>query len=468
MNVIKSLTLSLSLAVVLTQGLHAQQNSTTQLSLKQAQEYALKNSPLIKNANIDLESAKKKIWETTAIGLPQINGKVAGSYMLQIPSKVEEFASLGSLETWMYYSDQALHNYESTNPAFGHIANPGTPATVTDNQMKWGLTLDITVSQILFSGSYIVGLQTAKTFKSLSEISITKSENDLIEAVTNAYFICVIAQENKHVIDSIYQTTDTILKEITEIQKEGLMEETDVDQMQLTLTNIQNTKEMIDRQCEVALNLLKYQMGMELTNQIELKDNTDQLIGQLNAEVLVQKNLNVNTQIDYRMLEIQEKMAILNVKYQKSTFLPDVVAFYDHQENFNPNSFTFSPPNVLGLSVNIPIFGSGQKLARVSQANLGLEKIKNGKTQLSIGLQTQFSDARSSFITSMNKYQTNKQARDLAYKIYSRSLIKYKEGLITSLELAQAQNQYLQAQTNYYTAIMEMSTSYTKLEKLLK
>ena len=468
MNVIKSFTLSLSLAVVLTQGLHAQQNSTTQLSLKQAQDYALKNSQIIKNVKIDLESAKQKIWETTAIGLPQINGKVAGSYMLQIPAKVEEFASLGSLETWMYNADQALKGLAPANQNFGYIPNPGTPATVTDNQMKWGLTLDITVSQLLFSGTYIIGIQAFKAFKQFSEVNITKSENDLLESVSNAYFLCVIAQENKMVIDSIYQTTGNILKEITEIQKEGIMEETDVDQMQLTLTNIQNTKEMIDRQCEVALNLLKFQMGMDLKEQILLKDKTDDLIGQLKVDVLIQQTLNVENQIDYRLLTLEEKRASLNVKYQKSFFLPEVAAFYDHQENFNPNSFTFSPPNVLGLSVNIPIFGSGQKLSRVSQANLDLEKIKNGKTQLSIGLQTQFSDARSSFITSMNKYQANKQARDLAYKIYTRSLVKYKEGLMTSLELAQAQSQYLQAQTNYYSSIIDMSSSYSKLEKLLK
>ncbi len=463
------LTLLLSLFVLLTQGLQAQKNSSTQLSLKQAQEYALKNSPLIKNATIDLETAKQKIWETTSIGLPQINGKVAGSYMLALPDKIKEFSSLNSLGLWMYNADQALKGLvPSSNQNFGRVPNPGPTTTVSDADQKWGLTLDITVSQLLFSGSYLVGLQASRTFKQLSEVAITKSENDLMEAVTNAYFICVIAQENKMVIDSIYLTTSKILNEIKEIQKEGLMEETDVDQMQLTLTNIQNTKEMIDRQCEVALNLLKYQMGMDLKDQIELKDNTDQLIGQLNAEVLVQKNLNLNNQVDYRMLEVQEKMAILNVKLQKSTFLPDVAAFYNHQENFNKNSFSFTPPNVLGLSVNIPIFGSGQKFSRINQANLSVEKIKNGKQQLSMGLQTQFSDARSSFITSMNKYQTNKQARDLAYKIYSRSLIKYKEGILTSLELAQAQSQYLQAQTNYYSSIIEMSSSYSKLEKLLK
>jgi outer membrane protein TolC len=122
----------------------------------------------------------------------------------------------------------------------------------------------------------------------------------------------------------------------------------------------------------------------------------------------------------------------------------------------------------LGLTVNIPIFGSGQKLAKVKQANLELEKIRNGKQLLSMGLQTQFSDSQSSFITSMNKYKTNKMSRDLAYRIYDKSIIKYKEGIISSLELTQAQNQYLQAQSNYFTSIIEMSAAYSKLEKLIK
>ncbi|MFZ4414307.1 MAG: TolC family protein, partial [Bacteroidales bacterium] len=149
-------------------------------------------------------------------------------------------------------------------------------------------------------------------------------------------------------------------------------------------------------------------------------------------------------------------------------FLPDVAAYYNHQENFNKKSFSFTPPDVIGLSVSIPIFGSGQKLSKVKQANLDLEKIKNGKTQLSLGLQMQYSDNQSAFVTATNKYQTNKMSRDLAYKIYDKSIIKFKEGMISSLELAQAQNQYLQSESNYFSSIIEMVTSYTKLEKLLK
>jgi len=463
----KKLIITTLLFIVTFFPLFAQQKGVLQLSLKDAKDYALKNSPLIKNANIDLSIAKQKIWETTSTGLPQVNGKLAGSYQLTVPENIKAFSGLSNIGGFMFNVDSALSAL-TNDPKFGNISKPAPSEPANDNDLKWGLTFDITVSQLIFSGAYIVGLQTSKTFKELSEVSITKSENDLMEAVTNAYFLCVIARENKLVIDSIYNATSKILYEIKETYKEGFLEETDVDQMQITLINIQNTQEMINRQCEVALNLLKYQMGMDLASQILLKDNTDILIGQLNAEVLIQKKLNIDNQIDYRLLSVQERMANLNAKYQKSMFLPDVAVFYNHQENFNKKSFSFTPPDVLGLNVNIPIFGSGQKIAKVKQANLDLIKIRNGKEQLSMGLQVQYSDNQSAFVTAMNKYQTNKLSRNLAYKIYDKSVVKFKEGLISSLELAQAQNQYLQAQSNYYSSIIEMSASYSKLEKLLK
>lgn len=447
--------------------LFAQQKGGMQFTLKEAQDYALKNSPLIKNANIDLASAKQKIWETTAIGLPQVNGKLAGSYQVTVPENIKSFSGLSNLGGWMYNVDSALSKL-TNDPKFGNIEKPAPSEPTDEKDLKWGLTFDITVSQLIFSGAYIVGLQTSKTFKQLSEVSITKSEHDLIESVTNAYFLCVIANENKLVIDSIYQATEKILYEIKETQKVGFLEETDVDQMELTLSNIRNTKDMIYRQYEVSMNLLKFQMGLDLNNNIELKDKTMDLISQLNVNVLSSKKLNIDNQVDYRLLGIQEKMASLNVKYQKSTFLPDVAIYYNHQENFNKKSFSFTPPDILGLNVTVPIFGSGQKIAKVKQASLSLEKIRNSKEQLSQGLQLQFSDNQSAFVTAMNKFQTNKSSRDLASRIYDKSVIRYKEGMISSLELSQAQSQYLQAQSNYFNAIIEMSTAYTKLEKLLK
>lgn len=460
--------LSVAFFLLLSIRSYAQQKDTSlRLTLKQAQDYAIQNSPVIKNANIDLESAKKKVWETTAMGLPQVNSKFSYSYMITVPSMINQFSGLGSLGTWMYGADQALAGLTG-NPGFGHIPYSEPKSPTSEKDLKWGMTYDITATQLLFSGSYIVGLQTAKTFTKLSEISITKSQNDLMESVSNAYFLVLVLKQNLKIVDSLYANTDKIFRDISAMQQKGFVEETDVDQLNLTLSNIKNTQEMLTRQCEIAANLLKYQMGVELSSKVELADELDNLIVMVNVESISKGEFKLENNPDYQLLNTSAQMAGLNVKLQKAAFLPDVAAYYMFDKNFNKNAFSFTPPNSVGLSATIPIFGSGMKIARVQQAKLGLEKIKNTQYQVGLGLQMQFADARSSYITALQKYNTNKQSVALAEKIYNRSLIKYKEGMMSSLEITQAQSQYLQAQSNLYTTVIEMSSAYSKLEKLLK
>lgn len=436
-------------------------------SLQEAIDYAITNSPIIKNATLDLENAKKKIWETTAIGLPHVSGKFSYSYQMTLADKIKEFSSLTQLGSWMYGVDQAL-NHITPNQGFGHIPAPDpNQKTPSDNDLRWGSTLDLTVSQLIFSGAYIVGLQTSKVFKELSKLSISKSQNDLVENVSNAYYLVLIAQENKTIIDSIYVNTEKILNDMNALLSKGLIDETDPDQIKITLSTLKNSSDMLTRQVEVAKNLLKFQMGMDLKQNISLSDKLDRLLDNINSKGLPLKEFSVDNNADYKLLETQEKLAGLNLKFQKSTVLPDVAAFYSHQENFNENSFSFTPPNIIGISVNIPIFGSGMRWARIKQAKIGLEKASNTKNQVSMGLLVSFNEAKSAYLTAFNKYQVNKESVSLAEKIYKRTYIKYNKGVVSSLELTQSQNQLLQAQSNYYGAMMEFTAAANKLDKLL-
>jgi outer membrane protein len=445
-------------------------DSILSFSLKNAQDYALQNSPLVKNAGLDMDIAKKKIWETTAIGLPQVNSKFSYSYQITLPAMETEFSELTGLFGWMYGVDSYLYNQTSGHdPYFGNIKAPDPNQKVaTENQLRWGLTYDITASEIIFNGSFIVGLQTTKVYKQLSEQGYAKSQLDVTEQVTNAYYLVLIAQENTSIIDSSYANTEKIYEYIKAMHAQGLMEETDEDQMQLTLSTLKNARDMLTRQTEVTKNLLKFQMGIDLAKQVILTDNLTTLIETSDLSALLTKDFNVKNNNDYKLMETQEKLSGLNLKLQQSSLLPDVAGFYTHEENFNKNSFSFTPPNMVGLSVNIPIFGSGMKLAKISEAKISLEKAKNSTEQTSLGLQSSFSDAKSSFINAAEKYQTCKQNILLAGKIYNKSLIKYKEGIIGSMELTQSQNQYLQAQSDYYTSIIGFTTTKSKLEKLLK
>ncbi len=459
---------------VLLRAQEQKQDSVMKFSLEEAKAYALQNSPVMKNAQLDLESAKKKVWETATIGMPQVNGKAQYSYIPVLPalySQLSGMSSLSSLPFWMYGVDQSLANTPGSNwtariPA--PEGNPPAPAAKIDpNDMKWNAILDVTVSQVIFSGAWIVGLQTSKAFKSLSEMAITKSEKDLKESVMNAYFLVLVSQENKGLLDSTYENTSRILSQIESMNAQGLNEETDVDQLHLTVSTIKNTKDFISNQVESAKNLLRFQMGLSISTPIILTDSLKGLRGILENDAVLLKEFQLESLVDYKLVATQEKLALMNLRYTKTTVLPDIAGFYQHEEYANKKAFVLTPTDLLGVSMNIPIFASGQRYAKIKQAQYGYFKAQNSKFMASEGLRMGYVEAKNAFINSLNKYNTNKDNIKLSEKIYNRTIAKYMQGMASSLELTQAQNQYLQSQSNYFMSIFELIAAQNKLEKFV-
>lgn len=412
-------------------------DSSMQFSLEQAKQYALENSPVVKSAALDLDAAKKKIWETTAIGLPQASAKYSYSYILTLPEIYKQFAQMGG----------------------------GGEANLDD--MKSSSTLDITVSQLLFSGAYLVGLQTSRVYKGLSELSLTKSKNDLNESVTNAYLLVLIAKENKKILDTMYNNMNALLETIKAMNSKGFVEETDVDQFQITVNTVKNNLDLVTSQALIAERLLKYQLGYPFESIISLTDSINGLVNNLNINGLLAEPFQVENNVDYKLVETQTKLMKLNLKLSKSEFLPDVAAFYQHDKNFNDKAVSFTPPDLVGLTVNIPIFSSGQRLAKVSQARITYEKAKISQDQIAQGLRIQFEDNKAKYINAFGNYESSKSNFTLAEKIYNRSIIKYKAGMISSSDLTQVQNQYLQAQTSYFSAILDLTSAKSKIENLI-
>ena len=375
---------------------------------------------------------------------------------------------LTGLTGWLYGADQSLQHL-TNNPEFGHIPPPSSSETApTLDELRWGLTYDITASEAIFNGVFLVGMKASKIYKQLLELGVTKSQFDVAEQVANAYYLVLIAKENIDITDSTYANTEKLFNYTTSMNKQGMMEESDVDQATLTLGTLKDTKDMLLRQIEVAKNLLKFQMGIDLDKQITLTDNLTTLIESQDMTSLMVKDFKVENNNDYKSMETQAKLSGVNVKIQEASFLPDIAGFYTHETNFNKNSFSFTPPNMVGLSVNIPIFGSGMKFAKTSEAKIDWEKAKISKEQVGQSLQMSFAEAKSSFISALEKYETSKKNVHLAEKIYNKSIVKYKEGVIGSMELTTSQNQYLQSQSAYYNSITDLTTAKSKLEKLLK
>jgi outer membrane protein len=422
----------------------AQEN--LKFTLDEARNYALLNNYDIKNASIDIEIAQKKIWETTAIGLPQIESKLEYSDFLKIPTQLipgEFFDKPG----------------EFIEVQFG---------------TKHNISASITASQLLFNGSYIVGLQTAKIFLSLSEQQLQKTQIDIKETITETYYNILVAEESKKILDSTIYNLQKTKYEISEVYKEGFVEETDVDQIYLSLTNLQNSLNSVNRQIEIAYNLLKFQMGIDLSTNIEITQNLDEILEEINFNAIIDQKFILDNNLDFKLLTTQESLSLLNLKNEKSKYLPSLAAFYSHSRNAQREEFNFMksgelwfPTTLIGLNINLPIFSSGMKRAKVNQAKLDLEKLRNSKLQAEQGLELEVSQARVTLISSLENYQNALDNVNLSKKIYDKTIIKYSEGVSTSTELTQERNQYLSNESNYINTLSVLLNAKNKLDKVL-
>jgi len=422
-------------------------------TLKDAIDYALKNNVQVKNALIDIEVAKKKIWETTAQGLPQVSASLDYTYMPTIPE--------------MKFQTPYLINPALSDGTNADKIQMGYMTVPIKLGVESSATIKANVSQLVFNGSYIVGLQTANIFKKLSEQALTSTENSIRENVSNSYYLVLMAQSNLEVITKMKENLEKTLAEMKAFLNEGLIENTDVDQFQYTVTMVENTKKNIERQAEIAMRLLKFQMGIELEKNIVLTENLNGIVQQLNIESLMGSEFDVKQNVNYQLMKTQEKMMKMSLNLQKSTYLPSVVAFYSHQEKTAKADFDFTFPDMVGVSVNVPVFSSGMRMSRVGQAKLQLEKTQNSTQMATEGLKLEYEKAKSQLLSSFDKYINEKTNMDLAEKIYNKTLIKYKEGISGSMDLTQANSQLLTSQTNYYSALYELLTSKTKLENLM-
>jgi len=437
----------------------ADAQDTLSFSLEEAIQYALDNNYTVKNSATDIEIAKKRIWETTAIGLPQVSIDAQYTNIFKVP--------VVSFPTSTLINDipaDAVVTSDAISQGLSIGYTDGTPIALG---VKENITANLVVSQLIFSSDYIVGLQAARTFKLVSEQSLVKSEIEIKQLVNDSYHLVLVLSESRIIVDEILANIVQTESEITEMFKAGFMEETDVDQIKLTRITLENSATTLDRQIEVAIKLLKFQMGMDLNNNIILTENLNYLIANIDAESLLVQQFILGENIDYQLISTREKLNEQSLKLEQYRFLPSIAGFYQHQERANKPDFDFMTPDMIGVSLQLPLFTSGGRLAKINQAKLNLEKIRTNKEQVVQGLALDLAQSRTEFLNALDTYNRQTQNVDISKRIYDHTLIKYREGIVSSLELQTANNQYLQAQQSYFQDMLQLLTAKTKLNKIL-
>ena len=455
MNLIRKCFFTLVILGIFYEGFSQGETGILKLSVTDAQNYALLNNRTIQSAKIDIELAKKKIWETTAMGLPQFNVTADYSHNFVVPQ-----VSFGS-----YLDPEALPvGVPLTKEDIDNAYKTSPPVSLG---VKNNMTFDFTLSQLIFSGEYLVGLQASKVYKEISEKNYLKTEIQIKESVANSYYTVLVLSENLKVLNESLRVIDQTYSEMIKLNEQGFNEQTDVDQLKISMSNIQTVINSLKGQKDVSVKLLKLQLGIEFTQSIELSDNLSGLVDSKNLRDLVSTDFNVENSIDYQIMSTNEKISELNLKRQKTMFLPTISAFYRHEEQTNAPSFNFALKDLIGATVSIPIFSSGQRLSQLHQAKFNLDKTRLGLEDVAQGLILDYEKARSDYQTSLSNYKSNKESMELSKRVYNRTAIKYREGVSTSFELTQIQNQYLTSESNYYNSILSLLNAKAKLDRIL-
>lgn len=421
---------------------------TYSFTLQQAIDHAIENNYSSINAKRDIEAAKQKKWETTATGLPQITSNL--QYLNNLDFQVQGVSG----------------------NAFNPGGDPDEISTIAFGT-KHSANASATLNQLIFDGSYIVGLQSAKVYLQISQNAKEKTDLEIKEMVTNAYGNVLLARESVLILEKNKTTLEKTLFETSETFKNGLTEEENVEQLQITLTQLKSSLSNAQKRAEIALNLLKISMGIDINNDVTLTEKLDDLALKNVDLAVLSEEFNSQNSIDYKIQQNNEESKRLLLKLERYRALPTVGAQLNYGANTFSNEFDILSTQQkwynysnFGVNVSLPIFSSFRDRARTQQAKIAFEQAKTQLTETEQRLKLQFQQAKTDYEYSIEQYSASKSNLKLAERIEGKQQIKFKEGLSTSFEFTEAQRQLYTAQQNYLQAMIDVMNKKATLDKL--
>jgi len=430
----------LLILVMLLTAIGFSQEQKTEFTLQEAIDYALENNRQANNATRDIEAAKQQKWETIATGLPQINGNI--SYTNNIK---QQFPGI---------------DFNGDN--------------IVDFGAKQNITPSATLNQLLFDGSYLVGLQSSKVFLEISKNAKIKTDLEIRKAVINTYGNVLLAEESIKILERNIAVLEKNLNETSRIYENGLGEEESVEQLKITLSSIKSNLNKIERLKAIAYQMFNITLGIEINTKTVLTDALETLTLKNISLATLEADVNVENTIDYQIAENEKVSKELLVKLEQSRALPTLSGFLTGSYIGNNDNFRFLNNNqawagtaAFGLNLDIPIFGSGLKSAKTQRAKINLESAEDNLTETEQKIKLQIATAKNNYQFAIEDYQNKKENLALAERIEKKNQTKFFEGIGSSFELRQAQTQLYTTQNELLKAMVDIINTKAELETVL-
>ena len=407
------------------------------LTVDQAVEYALDHNRSVSAARYDLLASEKSVWETMAKGLTSIDASASLGYNLAIMTRIIDIG--------------------------------GTP-----QPFKFGTKYDaaagVSASAVVFNAPWLVGVETAKMASTLARQGLTQTTLDTKENVKNVYFLILTLKETMKVVDANLENLNAILASTKAMYSVGMAEATDVDQMQSTVTMLENSRSSMLRSLEVNQNMLRFLLGVPANTEITLTDNLDGITAQIDVDALLADEFRLEDNISYQLIETQLAMSELALKSAKASNLPSLAGSIYYNRNGMGDELMhmqYFPYSAAALQLQIPIFASGLRSAKINKAKINLDKSINTKSMVSEQLLMQERQLRYNLLNANEQFKSQKANIEIAGRVLESYQNKYNQGMASSLDLTQANNNYLTAQNNYIQALMNLLQTKVEFDKLM-
>lgn len=428
-----SVRLWLAVALLLSVGMMEAQH---RYSLKECVNYALQNNQNLKISRFDEYIAKRQVDGLTGLGMPQISGSVNLQGNMLLPQFI--------------------------------LALPGMPPSKITAGQKWQHTAGAQLSQLIFDGTFFLGLEAAKQFVKLAELNSERSRTEIMNQVASAYYTALIVEEKGRMLDLNLERLQNLLKETKAVYDNGLAEKNDLDRVQLSLNNLKIEKEKFERAKNLAVELLKFQMGMPVNETLTLTEKLP-AIQPDKEDMAAYQNMDLSKRVEFKVLDQQAKLADYNRRRYLMSYYPSLYGFAFYQFNMQGNEvITFKETNTFstsaaGIKLNIPIFDGLRTNASVQEQKINMDKIRVSRELMERGMQMELTSAIATLQDGRDTYKAQVENVALAKRIYDTAKLKYKEGVGSSLEVNNAEVAYKEAEQNLLNAQLEYLNAKLKI-----
>lgn len=406
-----------------------QDNSRLELSLEDAKKYALDHNRTIQNASYDVKKAEASRWQTISSMLPQVSA--TGSYMNMCGYEMEMMGAKIPMPSYL----------------------------------DLGLTASVTVG-----GQQIVGVKVANMAKEMSEIAVGKTEQAITSNIETSYVNILALQNTVALLDRTVANLDSVYKMTLNAVRVGAAEQNAADQLAVQVASIKSTTNNTKRTIEVLYNTIRFLIGASADSEIVLTQSLTDVVNPESILALMDEGLSYEDNYDYQLQNASTNLAKKQVTLSKMAYVPTLTAFYSMDKKkylTDEASMNMTPPNTVGVQLNVPIWSSGNRAAGVRSAKIDYAKEQNKLEDAMLNLGIQESQYRYNLVSAYENHQIQSENIEVMQRVFRSNSEKYKYGTISSMQLTTSSTDLLTAQSSYISSLIDMVSAYVNLKVLL-